>query len=119
MTRLENHLEKARELKETAERASGPAAQVELWFLAAYHLIEACAAKQRLHIQKHQRVPEELRANPGIFGKETPRVVEAFRYLDHEARAKFVYGSTGTKSDFARARASFETIEAICEEILR
>ncbi len=119
MSRLETHLERAREFNGAAERLSDPGVQVEMWFLSAYHFIEACAARQRLHIQKHQRIPDELERNPAIFGGDTPRVSEAFHYLDHEARAKFVYGGTGTKADLERARKSFELIRSTCEAILR
>jgi hypothetical protein len=118
MTRLENHLHKYREFKRAAEASDSDAVRVETWFLAAYHLIEACAAKHRVHIQKHQRVPEELLHNPSILGGRTKEVVDAFRFLDFEARAKFVYGTTGSRSDLARARGSFETIEAACREVL-
>jgi len=45
-------------------------------------------------------------------------VADAFRYLDHNARAKFVYGNAGTRADLAKARKSFETIESICREVL-
>lgn len=91
---------------------------VETWFLSAYHFIEACAAKQRVHIQKHQRVPDELERNPAILGPKSSGVAKAFRYLDHHARAKFVYGDTGTKADLLKARRNFETIESACMEVL-
>ena len=76
------------------------------------------AAKKRVHIQKHQRVPDELLRNPAILGPRSSTVVDAFRYLDHNARAKFVYGNAGTRADLAKARKSFETIESICREVL-
>ena len=93
--------------------------KVEAWFLSAYHFIEACAAKHRLHIQKHQRVASELKRTPVIFGDRTARIVEAFSYLDNEARAKFVYAASGTEADLARARECFEAVLSICEEALR
>ncbi len=119
MSRLETHRERAREFREAADRFPDPGVRVEMWFLSAYHLIEACAAKHRLHIQKHQRVPGELERNPAILGPDTKRVSEAFHYLDHEARAKFVYGGSGTDADLERARKSFELVESVCEGILR
>ncbi|MFA5896979.1 MAG: hypothetical protein WC985_08785 [Thermoplasmata archaeon] len=118
MARLETHLEKARRFQEGAAQAPSPEIQVEAWFLGAYHLIEACAAKHRIHIQKHQRVPAELKRNPVIFGGRTDDVSEAFQYLDHEARAKFVYGGSGTEADLKRVQAAFEAIRSICEEVL-
>lgn len=119
MSRLETHLARYREFRDAASATGADAVRVESWFLAAYHAIEACAAKKRLHVQKHSRVPEELSRNPAIFGERTRDIVEAFRFLDLEARAKFVYGGSGTDADLRRARQSFETIEAICTEVLR
>ncbi|HKZ64463.1 MAG TPA: hypothetical protein VJ400_08470 [Thermoplasmata archaeon] len=119
MSRLETHLARFREFRDAASATEADAVRVESWFLASYHAIEACAAKNRLHIQKHSRVPEELTRNLAIFGDRTREVVEAFRFLDLEARAKFVYGGSGTDADLRRARQSFEAIEAICTEALR
>jgi len=63
-------------------------------------------------------VPDELQRNPAILGPHTSTVADAFRYLDHNARAKFVSGNSGTRADLAKARKSFETIESICREVL-
>ena len=115
MSKLEVHLERARAYREDAQRAKDEGSQVELWFLSSYHFIEACAAKHRLHIQQHQRVPAELRKDHTIFGDRTAEVIEAFQYLDYDARTKFVYGASGTKADFEHARECFEAIVVICE----
>ena len=109
----------ARAYREDAQRAKDAGSQVELWFLSAYHFIEACAAKHRLHIQQHQKVPGELKKDRTIFGERTAAVIEAFQYLDYEARAKFVYGASGTEDDFERARKCVEAIVAICEALLK
>jgi len=119
MTRMESHLARYREFKKSAELSDSDAVKVESWFLAAYHAIEACAAKHRIHIQKHHLVPRELERNPAIFGERTKQVADAFRYLDFEARAKFVYGGSGKASDLVLAKRSFETIESACEDVLR
>jgi len=119
MSRLETHLQKARTFQQGADQATSPEMRVEAWFLAAYHLIEACAAKRHIHIQKHQRVPGELKRNPAIFGERTAEVSEAYQYPDGEARAKFVYGASGTDEELDRARSSFETVRRRCEEALR
>ncbi len=118
MVRLEQHLVRYREFRRAAELSEADAVKVEAWFLAAYHLIEACAAKRRIHIQKHQRVPDELGRNPSILGNRTREVADAFRFLDLEARGKFVYGASGTKADLDRARRSFGVIESACQEVL-
>ena len=119
MSSLETHRRKADEFRDGASGVKEPGLLVEAWFLSAYHLIEACAAMKRVHIQKHQRVPDELLRNPAILGPRSSTVVDAFRYLDHNARAKFVYGNAGTQADLAKARKSFETIDSICREVLR
>lgn len=119
MSKLEVHLERARAYREDARRAKDRGSQVELWFLSAYHFIEACAAKHRLHIQQHQKVPTKLKEDRMVFGERTSEVVGAFQYLDYDARAKFVYGASGTKVDFERARESFDAIVEICEERLK
>ena len=118
MTSLETHIRKARAFRDGAAKVDEPCLRVEAWFLSAYHFIEACAAKRRVHIQKHQRVPDELKQNPSILGPKTSVVVDAFRYLDHNARVKFVYGNSGTRADLERARKSFEAIVSICEAVL-
>ncbi|MDE1821856.1 MAG: hypothetical protein KGJ23_12400 [Euryarchaeota archaeon] len=119
MSSLENHLQRAEEFLAQANVSDLRAPKVEMWFLAAYHLIEACAAKARLHIMKHQKVADELRRNPTILGEDSDRVAEAFRYLDHVARSKFVYGASGSEEDFQEARSNFALIEEICRRHLR
>lgn len=51
--------------------------------------------------------------------ERTEDVAQAFLFLDNEARAKFVYGASGTKADLERAREAFETIRSICEEAIK
>jgi len=119
MSRFEVHIERARAYSEDAARAKDAGSQVELWFLSAYHFIEACAARHRMHIQQHRKVSAELKRNLSVFGNRTAEVIEAFRYLDYDARSKFVYGAAGTKADFKRAREYFESIVAICEDLLK
>ncbi len=118
MSRLDTHLRKYREFKAAAEAVDFEAAKVEMWFLSAYHLIEACAAKQRVHILKHQRIAQELRRSTAILGPATTAVAAAFEYLDRDARAKFVYGASGATADLAKAQQSFETVESRCLEVL-
>ncbi len=118
MSRLDTHLRKYREFKAAAEDVDSEAAKVEMWFLSAYHLIEACAARQRVHILKHQKVARELRRSPAILGPATTAVATAFEYLDRDARAKFVYGASGATADLAKTRQCFETIESRCLEVL-
>lgn len=96
-----------------------PQGRVELLFLAAYHLIDACAAKKGQHINKHQNVRRELEANPRILGERARRVWRAFNELQGESRSKFVYGGRWTEKDLTEAVRSFETVERFCVEALR
>jgi len=118
MSKLEAHLARYHEFKDAAEATKSPGLKVEGWFLAAYHLIEACAAKRHLHIQKHQRVPAELRQNPIILGSRSETVAEAFLFLDNRARTRFVYGVGGSDADLDEAREKFGTIEEACLEVV-
>ncbi|OGS50401.1 MAG: hypothetical protein A3K65_04170 [Euryarchaeota archaeon RBG_16_68_12] len=119
MSRLKTHLNRAREFKRAAELVDYPDAKVQMWCVSAHHFIEACAAKKRQHIHKPERVADELNRNPAILGSDSGRIAKAFRYLDREARAKFVDSDSGTKADLERARKSFELVESTCEAILQ
>src|SRR2546427_13037422 len=110
MSSLETHRRKADEFRDGASGVKEPGLLVEAWFLSAYHLIEACAAKKRVHIQKHQRVPDELQRNPTILGPHTSTAAAAFRYLDHKARAKLVYGNARPRAQLAKVRVSLVDI---------
>lgn len=106
--------------KETANlREANPPSRVELLFLAAYHLIDACAAKRGQHINKHQNVRVELERNPIILGDRTDRVWRAFNDLQGDFRAKFVYGGRWAAKDLTDAIRSFETVERLCLEAIR
>lgn len=96
-----------------------PQGRVEMLFLAAYHLIDACAAKRGQHINKHQNVRSELERNPIILGDRTDRVWRAFNDLQGEFRAKFVYGGRWRDKDLAEAIRSFEVVERLCMEVLQ
>lgn len=106
--------------KATAELPNAtPPSRVELLFLAAFHLIDACAAKRGQHVNKHQNVRAELERNPVILGARTERVWRAFNDLQGDFRAKFVYGGRWTEKDLADAVRSFEVVERLCLEALR
>lgn len=97
---------------------NSPEIRVEAWFLAAFHHIDACAARHNRHIGKHQNVRKELEANERIFGPHTREVWQAFQELETRIRPKFVYGSAWTSKDLALAQRLFEAIEARCREAL-
>src|SRR2546426_1608363 len=120
MATLDRHIAQYKAFKETADLPGAtPPSRVELLFLAAYHLIDACAAKKGQHINKPQNVRAELEKNPIILGERTNRVWRAFNDLQGDFRAKFVYGGRWTEKDLAAAIRSFETVKRLCQEALR
>jgi len=117
--KAEAHRQKYRLFKDDALREqSSKAIRMEALFLAAFHLIEACAARRRAHIGKHQRVRAELEADPDILGAASRSVVAAFRVLERDLRPKFLYGESATEEDFALALRTFAELERACLEVL-
>ncbi|OGS50981.1 MAG: hypothetical protein A3K65_04895 [Euryarchaeota archaeon RBG_16_68_12] len=98
--------------------ANPPQLRVESIFLAVFHLIDACAARRNVHIDKHQKVRHELEANPAIFGDRTEEVWSAFQDIETRLRPKFVYGRSWRKEDFDAVFEKTARIEAICREVL-
>jgi len=120
MATLELHLEKYRAFKASAAAAGVAAeAKVELLFLAAYQIIDACAAKKGAHINKHQNVRQELQKNTAILGAHTTKVWRAFRELQGESRSRIVYGAKWTAIDLHEAEDRFQSIESKCLEVLK
>ncbi len=120
MATFELHMAQYKAFKDTANLPGAtPQGRVELLFLAAYHLIDACAAKKRQHINKHQNVRRELEKNPVILGTRANRVWRAFNDLQGDFRSKFVYGGRWTEKDLSDAVRSFETVERLCLDVLQ
>lgn len=120
MATFERHMAQYKAFKDMADLPGAtPPGRVELLFLAAYHLIDACAAKRGQHINKHQNVRRELERNSVILGDRTDRVWRVFNDLQGDFRAKFVYGGGWTEKDLAAAIRAFETVEQLCLEALR
>jgi hypothetical protein len=116
----ERHMEQYRAFKAMADLpGANPPGRVEMLFLTAYHLIDACAAKRGQHINKHQNVRIELERNPVILGDRTDRVWRGFNDLQGDFRAKFVYGGRWREKDLADAIRSFETVERLCRDVLQ
>ncbi len=114
------HEAQYRDFKETANLPGvTPQGRVEMLFLAAYHLIDACAAVKNVHIDKHQRVRHELEVNPSIFGAQTKEVWSAFQDIETRLRPKFVYGRSWREEDLNAVIEKFSRIERTCLEVLR
>jgi hypothetical protein len=119
MGTLERHLAQYRAFKNTADLPGAePQARVELLFLAAYHLIDACASLKKVPINKHQLVGRELDANPELLGEATAEVREAFVFLERTSRVRFVYGGRWGASDLEEALSRFETVESRCLAVI-
>ena len=119
MGKFENHKKLYLNFKEDAEREiiSKPS-RAELYFLSIFHLIEACAAKFHIHINKHQKVRYIVDSNPHIFGKNTETVWRLFQNVENKIRPKFSYGFSWTEKDFKELRELYLKIELICSEVL-
>jgi len=120
MTSEAGHLYQYKDFKKGALLEANPLqVRVESWFLAIFHLIDACAARKNVHVNKHQRVRHELNANPSIFGKHTEAVWMAFQDIEARLRPKFVYGKNWRKEDFEAVLKRAAQIEGTCLEALK
>ncbi len=90
MSDLGAHLELYKKFKKDAENVElFEGTRVEAYFLSAFHLIEACAAKERVHINKHQKVRNILEENEFLFSAETENVWRSFQIIENQLRPKF------------------------------
>lgn len=92
--------------------------RVEAYFLSAYHLIESCAAKDRIHINKHQKVRAALTDNPSIFKEDTEEAWRSFQRIENQLRPKFAYALSWTSGDMKEVIENFKSIEDICLKVL-
>lgn len=117
---MQTHKEMYEKFKRDAESKNlFSATRAEAYFLAAYHLVEACAAKNRVHIHKHQLVRRMLEENDFIFGEKTRVVWESFQRIENQLRPKFVYGGRGSQADLERIEKEFKKLEEVCLEVLK
>ena len=87
MSDFEKHIEKYALFKGDAENetVSHPT-RITSYFEASFHLIEAVAAKQEGHINKHHAVRSFLEQNKSIFSEDTETVWQSFQLLDNQIR---------------------------------
>jgi hypothetical protein len=88
--------------------------RVEAYFLSAYHLIESCAAKERVHINKHQYVRSILTQNTFIFQEDTKTIWTNFQKIENQLRPKFAYGFTWNDEDMKTVEKCYSIIEKLC-----
>ena len=119
MSKFENHKRLYANFKADAENEDlSLPSRAELYFLSIYHLIESCAAKYRIHINKHQKVRIILENNSQIFKKETENVWRLFQDIENKIRPKFTYGFNWTDKGFAELKEKYYKLEEICNKIL-
>ncbi len=119
MSKFENHKKLYLNFKRDAENEDlSLPSRAELYFLSIYHLIESCASKYRIHINKHQKVRIILENNPHIFEKETEKVWRLFQDIENKIRPKFTYGFSWTDKDFNELKEKYYKLEEICNKIL-
>jgi hypothetical protein len=91
----DNHFKLYKMFKNDAENINNfEGTRVEAYFLSAYHLIESCAAHERVHINKHQLVRSNLTQNNFIFKENTEIIWMNFQKIENQLRPKFAYGFT-------------------------
>jgi len=119
MSRFENHKKLYLNFKNDAENeVNSKPSRTELYFLSIFHLIECCAAKHRVHINKHQKVRAVLENNSNIFENETENVWRLFQDIENKIRPKFTYGFSGTDDDFNVLKQKYYKLEEICNKVL-
>ena len=111
----DNHFMLYKMFKNDAEKTDNfEGTRVEAYFLSAYHLIESCAAHERVHINKHQRVRTTLTQNGFIFKEDTEIIWMNFQKIENQLRPKFAYGFSWTKRDMNNVEKCYLAIENIC-----
>ena len=119
MGNYDNHFVLYKRFKKDAENEDiFEGTRVEAYFLSAYHLIESCAAKERIHINKHQKVRAALTDNPSIFKEDTEEVWRSFQRIENQLRPKFAYALSWTLADMKEVKKNFKIIEDICLKVL-
>ena len=119
MGSYENHHELYKKFKENAMNDTlFEGTRVEAFFLSAFHLIDTCAAKKRVHINKHQKVRGELESKPFIFGEQSEVVWRAFQTIENQLRPKFAYGFSWTEKDLENVQEQYAIIEDACLKVI-
>lgn len=93
--------------------------RIEALFEACFHLIEAVAAMNRVHINKHQLLRQILEENEQIFGHDTKDIWESFQELENQIRPGQIYGGKINGEQLKRSQELMEIIEFCCNKVLR
>lgn len=116
MASFEIHWKKYRLfLRDALNEQNSEPTRIEAFFEAAFHLIESVAAKNRVHINKHQLVRDTLEQNRELFQDDTERVWRAFQEIENQIRPGQIYGGSIDGEELKRTQKLFKTIERICK----
>ena len=105
--------------KDGENKENSEPTRIEALFEASFHLIEACAALHRIHINKHQMLRQELEKNKDIFSEKTEAVWSKFQELENQIRPGQIYGGKINGEQLKRAEEIFNKIEEVCNSVLR
>lgn len=113
------HKKKFKMFKGDAENEENSApTRIESYFSSIFHLIDACMAKNNLHIDKHQRVRTMIEANPEVFGNKGEEVWRAFQKIENQIRPGQTYGGKINGKELMKTQKLYGKIKSICLEIL-
>jgi hypothetical protein len=119
MSDLKTHKKLYRKFKNDSKKNLYEGTVVETLFLSAFHLIEACAAKNRVHVNKHQKVRRILEENDFIFSTKTEDVWRNFQKIENQLRPKFTYTDSWEELDLVAVEEAYKIIEKICLGVLK
>ncbi len=104
-------------LRDAENEENSEPTRIIAYFEAVFHLIEAVAAKRRIHINKHQlvrRILEESR----LFDDDTEKVWRAFQEIENQIRPGQAYGGRIDGEALRRTKELVEIITEICGRFL-
>lgn len=110
------HLSKYIAFKRDAlDEANSHPTRIDALFEAAFHLIEFCASRFDIHINKHQNVRAVLEENGDIFAEDTRTVWQAFQDIENKIRPGQAYGGKIDGEEYGHAKKLFDRIESACK----
>lgn len=120
MSSFDIHMDKHEMFKKDAENEDNSTpTRIEAYFNSCFHLIEACAARHRIHINKHQLVRPILENVREIFEEDTERVWRAFQEIENQVRPAQVYGGRIDGEALEKVKELIIVIEDLCNNVLR
>lgn len=101
-------------LRDAENKDNSHPTRIEAYFESVFHLIEAVAARDRIHVNKHQSLRNVLEENDVLFGGETENVWKAFQEIENQIRPGQIYGGSINGKALERAKKLFEEIKVVC-----